>query len=150
LFIRRLLTVIALSCAAILTPVAASTASAANAFEWDYTVNDSENGYQNCTFSVGSSPSHGTSGCFHPSGDRFWVSDSDRDGLSAALYWYNYNSDGSLYRHGACVEKRGVDEQGWCNKNFREGTRLRMKACFLDVPTGAVSNCNSLTNYITT
>ncbi|MBL7260289.1 hypothetical protein [Paractinoplanes lichenicola] len=149
LLIRRLLTVIALTCAAVLTPMAASTASAVSAFEWDYTVNGSGIGYQNCTFVVGSSPSNGVTGCFHPDGDKFWVEDSDRDGVSAALYWSNYNSDGSLYRHGACVEKRGVGESGWCNKNFREGTTLRIRACFYDVPTGVRGKCNSISNYIT-
>ena len=148
MIIRRLLTVIALSSAALLTPAAASTASAVNAFEWNYTVTGAEQGYLNCTFVAGSSAHNGIAGCFHPVGDKFWVSDTNKDGLSAALYWYNYNADGSLYRHGACVEKRGVDSNGWCNKDFREGSDIKFKLCFLDVPTGVYGDCGPLTGVI--
>ena len=145
LILRRLFAVMALSCAALVTPVAAS---AVNEFEWNYTTNGDEDGYLNCTSVAGGQPGDGIAGCFHPVGDKFWVSDYQRDGLSAALYWSNYNSDGTVYRHGACVENRGADSNGWCNKNFREGTDIRFRLCFLDVPTGVRGDCGPLTRYI--
>jgi hypothetical protein len=147
MIIRRIFTVIALSCAALLTPMAASSASAVNAFEWNYTVDGDVNGSENCASVAGGQPQSGISGCFHPAGDQFWAHDFQRDGLSAAVYWYNY-SDGALYRHGACVEKRGSGESGWCNKNFREGSTIRFKLCFLDVPTGVEGDCGPLSRAI--
>jgi hypothetical protein len=148
MFVRRLFTTLALSCAALLTPMAASTASAVNAFEWNYTSDGADFGTGDCTSIAGGERGTGIAGCFQPTGDKFWVHDYQSDGLSAALYWYNYDSAGNLYRHGACVENRGNGSMGWCNKNFREDSKIRIKLCFLDVPTGVYGDCNSLSRLL--
>ncbi|HEX6345157.1 hypothetical protein [Umezawaea sp.] len=61
--------------------------------------------------------------CFEPSGDRWWVLDSDSDGKSAIVDWENFRG-GSLYRNGRCVNSHGSGTWASCNKNYYEDSTL--------------------------
>lgn len=84
------------------------------------------------------------SACFARDGDVFEAYDHRSDGHSVAVRWDNF-VNGTLYRHGACVEKRGAGRNGHCNKNFTEGSVLQYQACTWESGTDTAVRCGNPT-----
>jgi hypothetical protein len=76
---------------------------------------------------VSSTP--GTCGAFQKEGDKIWVRDIDTDGHSAVVEWQTFTSNGVLTRQGRCGQTAGAGKAGYCNKNFVEGTPIKLRAC---------------------
>jgi hypothetical protein len=64
--------------------------------------------------------------CFQPYGDYFYVHDDTADGYSAALDWFDADSN----RWGSCVNKHGAGTWGACNKDFVEGHTIYFRAAW--------------------
>lgn len=120
---------------------------AVNAFEWD-------------TATIGAAPflvtpctelaSQAAFGCFAPDGDVLRVDDEKPDGHSAAVSWNNYDSNGNLYRHGACVNRSGSGTSAICNKNFAEHTKIKIMTCTFESATKTKVECTDWSTGWTT
>lgn len=118
----------------------AAPASAAD-MEWDVATGSWAGNNDWCASWVNPNPGPST-GCFTAAGDVFRVSDDKADGHSGAVYWQNMTANGSsVYRQGACVENRGNAHGGSCNKNFAEGTRVRIRSCTMEWATKSQYAC---------
>ncbi|WP_216207432.1 hypothetical protein [Amycolatopsis aidingensis] len=80
--------------------------------------------------------------CYQAYGDRWWVQDQLGDGASAVVKWENFRN-GSLYRHGMCVNSLGKGKWGQCNKNYYENSVLNGFPCTWDRSSNENLLCNS-------
>jgi len=105
-----------------------SGAASVSPYEWNIAKSTRTIGGRVCpTFVVGSRPR--AIACFKRDGDKLYVMDTGpADGLSATGVWKNYVG-GKLHRQGACVNKLGTGHWGLCDKNFKEGSTIRLYAC---------------------
>jgi hypothetical protein len=62
--------------------------------------------------------------CFQPYGDYFYVHDDKADGDSAAVDWFDADSN----RWGSCVNKHGAGTWAACDKDFTEGHEIYFRA----------------------
>lgn len=61
--------------------------------------------------------------CYEREGDKWWIQDLSGDSASAVVQWRNIR-DGSVYRHGRCINSHGGGEWAYCNKNYYENSTL--------------------------
>jgi hypothetical protein len=126
-------------------PVAVQPAVAAITAEYDYVVEpEASQGPLYCTYVSG------TEACFAQNGDYWRVYDELADGHSAAAEWENYVSAGTrepyeLYRRGFCIQKNGYNHEGSCNKNYKEGSKIRFRACTYESATKSTYQCSAWT-----
>lgn len=126
--------------AVVATLVTPTAASAAPTPENDYAVAATVDTVLNC-YAI-----DGAKVCYEKSGDKWWVQDTAKDGMSAVADWRNYlTANGDLYRQGKCINSLGYGNWGVCNKNYYETSKLIMRICVIDY-SGGGSVCS---NWVT-
>jgi hypothetical protein len=68
--------------------------------------------------------------CFKTKGDKFTITDTSQNEMSAAVYWRT-----DYGRSGIFVNTRGKDTKKTYNRNFREGRIITFWAVDIDTPT---------------
>jgi hypothetical protein len=111
---------------AIAIVAAATPASAAYSYEWDNGVASSAPGDAKVSC-VGTS---NTFVCIEPYGDKIFVKDLWPDHASSVARWYT-----SYGRWGTCRNSLGADRWAVCNKDFKEGYYLTVRATQYDGET---------------
>ncbi|GLW34281.1 hypothetical protein [Actinoplanes regularis] len=90
----------------------------------------------------------GATACLEAYGDILWVKDTAADSASAVADWDNYVG-GTLTRWGYCRNSPGSGKWAYCNKNFTEGSELRLRAAVYDGSEGTWIRWSG-TLYLTT